>query len=343
MRPPLRHGYNTVVLQHVRILCRLALLLVLAGCASELNTPGEALRLLGGTLEDAYVGEPYQQALRPAGGLRPYSFDVTGGSLPPGLELKDGVIRGTPTALGTFTFTVSVSDGNLASNFLEHRLRVLELPPPALDLVMPETEVRAPFTVRVTVEEARKLLGLSTRLRWDPERFSYVEGSLRSTSDSFALFADTGDDWLQVDLAWLGSSFSGERQLFTFQLVPSEPARPGLAAVTDFVSEGSDTGHFAASQTGARVPEPRRAPPADTEPAPLVQPEQPGDDEAAEPVAVEDDHDSATEQPEEPAAAEPEAEEADGAEDAAGTPVPPEAADDAEDEDEAASEEQESP
>ena len=78
-------------------------------------------------------------------------------------------------------------------------------------------------------------------------------------------------------------------------------------------------------------------------PAAPEQPEQPGDDEAAEPVAGEDDHDSATEQPEEPAAAEPEAEEADGPEDAAGTPVPPEAADDAEDEDEAASEEQESP
>lgn len=41
-----------------------------------------------------------------------YIWAVVGGSLPPGLELDDctGVITGTPTAIGVYTFTVRVTD-----------------------------------------------------------------------------------------------------------------------------------------------------------------------------------------------------------------------------------------
>ena len=174
-------------------------LLVLAGCAGELNTPGEALRVLGGNLPDAYLGEPYEQPISVAGGLRPYSYEISGGELPAGLALEGANLRGVPGELGTFTFNVTASDANLSSSVLEHRLRVVELPPPALDIVMPETETRAPFTIRVHVEEARDLKGLRTRLRWDPALFSYVDGSLNSPGTNYALFSETGDDWLQVE------------------------------------------------------------------------------------------------------------------------------------------------
>lgn len=229
-------------------------LALLAGCAGELNTPGEALRLLGGSLEDAYLGEPYESSFRPAGGLRPYEFELGEGELPPGLTLTDGVLRGTPTELGNFTFTIILTDANLSSTFLEHRLRVLELPDPLIEADMPETEVRAPFTVRVSVSEARELQGLSTRLRWDPEQFSYVEGSLDQNGDGFVLFAESGTDWLQVDLAWSGSTYTGERLLFTFQLEPAEPARPGLAVRTLFASGSTRNETFQEATFGARVP-----------------------------------------------------------------------------------------
>lgn len=257
--------------------------MLLAGCAGELNTPGEALRLLGGSLPDGHPGEPYEESLRTAGGLRPYTFELSSGELPPGLELDNGVIRGTPTAVGSWTFTVTLSDANLSSTFLEHRLRVSELPPPSLDLVMPRTETRAPFTVRVGVKDARELLGLSSRLRWDPARFSYVEGSLNSASDGYALFADSGSGWLQVDLAWLGSSYSGERQLFSFQLTPLEPARPGIDTVTDFALATAAGSSFQTLNSGARVPPLRSAP---AEPA------------AAEPEAEQQADESASSEPE---------------------------------------------
>lgn len=271
-------------------------LLILAGCAGELNTPGEALRVLGGNLPDAYLGETYTESISVAGGLRPYSFEVSGGQLPPGLTLEGSNLRGTPSELGTFTFTVTASDANLSSSVLEHRLRVVELPPPALDVVMPQTETRAPFTIRVHVEEARELRGLRSRLRWDPEQFSYVEGSLDSPGTNYALFSAVGEDWLQVDLAWLATVFSGERLVFSFQLQPTEPARPGLAVETEFVSAAGAGTSFATGSHGARVAAPR-AVPADPvpEPADAPAPEEP----VTEPVDEAQDAPAEVTEPEE--------------------------------------------
>src|SRR5262249_42421981 len=47
------------------------------------------------------------------GGTAPYSFLLTSGNLPPGITLSsDGVISGTPTARGVFTFTIQTTDSS---------------------------------------------------------------------------------------------------------------------------------------------------------------------------------------------------------------------------------------
>ncbi len=57
------------------------------------------------------VALPYSQLLTASGGTAPYSFTNTVGSLPPGLALQsDGILSGTPTATGVFTFTVAATD-----------------------------------------------------------------------------------------------------------------------------------------------------------------------------------------------------------------------------------------
>ncbi len=58
-------------------------------------------------------GIPYQAQLSASGGLSPYWWTLTSGALPPGLSLSPGgAITGTPTADGTWTFTVEVVDQN---------------------------------------------------------------------------------------------------------------------------------------------------------------------------------------------------------------------------------------
>ena len=44
------------------------------------------------------------------GGTAPFTWTLSGGSLPPGITLTSGVLQGTPTATGTYNFTVQVTD-----------------------------------------------------------------------------------------------------------------------------------------------------------------------------------------------------------------------------------------
>jgi uncharacterized repeat protein (TIGR01451 family)/CSLREA domain-containing protein len=54
---------------------------------------------------------PYSQTVTASGGSGSYSFLVTGGALPDGLSLSSGgLLDGTPTAPGTFNFTITATD-----------------------------------------------------------------------------------------------------------------------------------------------------------------------------------------------------------------------------------------
>jgi hypothetical protein len=60
------------------------------------------------TLPAGLHGALYSQSLSATGGVGPYVFSVSGGGLPNGLTLNPttGLLSGTPTATGTFVFTV---------------------------------------------------------------------------------------------------------------------------------------------------------------------------------------------------------------------------------------------
>jgi len=75
--------------------------------------PVLTISTLPGTVPDAIVGQPYNFSFQSNGGLTPVTWSVTSGSLPTGLTLSSGgTISGTPSAGGSFSFTIQASDGS---------------------------------------------------------------------------------------------------------------------------------------------------------------------------------------------------------------------------------------
>ena len=70
-----------------------------------------ALAVTTATLPDATEFQTYSQQLTASGGTTPYHWVVLTGTLPAGLSLSDqGLLSGTPSASGAFSFTVQVTD-----------------------------------------------------------------------------------------------------------------------------------------------------------------------------------------------------------------------------------------
>ncbi|TXI48178.1 MAG: autotransporter domain-containing protein [Lysobacter sp.] len=121
------------------------------------------------SLPNGQVGLAYSQTVTASGGNAPYTFAVTAGALPAGLTLApSGTLSGTPTAGGTFNFTVTATDSSpFPGPFSGNRAYVLTitdgevvLPPdtlpdgtlgvPYTGATGPATGATAPYTYAVT-------------------------------------------------------------------------------------------------------------------------------------------------------------------------------------------------
>jgi len=73
------------------------------------------LSVATGSLPAGTVGTLYSQTLQASSGVPPYTWSITAGSLPIGLNplASNGVISGTPIATGTYNFTVEVVDSSM--------------------------------------------------------------------------------------------------------------------------------------------------------------------------------------------------------------------------------------
>jgi large repetitive protein len=85
---------------------------IMAGCAGSIPQNGpSALNIALFTVNNGVIGISYKFLLVASGGVKPYTWTISDGALPPGLSLNtDGVIQGTPTETGTFNFTAKVTD-----------------------------------------------------------------------------------------------------------------------------------------------------------------------------------------------------------------------------------------
>lgn len=89
---------------------------------------GGALALACPTNISAIVGEAYSYTYVATGGTAPYTFSVVSGTLPPGLTLNSttGVLSGTLTTAGSYSFGVKVTDAIGVEAFCGWAAEVLE-------------------------------------------------------------------------------------------------------------------------------------------------------------------------------------------------------------------------
>ncbi|PWK85924.1 outer membrane autotransporter protein [Fulvimonas soli] len=79
--------------------------------ALSVNAP--TIEIAPAVLANPSVGAAYSQSVTASGGIGPYTYAVTAGALPPGLTMSGaGAITGTPTGAGTYSFTITATDGS---------------------------------------------------------------------------------------------------------------------------------------------------------------------------------------------------------------------------------------
>lgn len=100
-----------------------------------IGAPTLSMTPAAGTLNATY-GAAYNQAFVASGGIGPYDYGVSAGALPAGLTLSPaGVLSGTPTVTGLFTFSVRAEDtgsGGAGAPFSRTQNYVLQVAAPTI-------------------------------------------------------------------------------------------------------------------------------------------------------------------------------------------------------------------
>ena len=99
------------------------------------------------------VGVAYSQTLSSSGGVAPYSYSLTGGSLPPGITMSGNTISGTSTGSGPYNFTVTVTDSTAPTALTAVKSYGFTIAAPILDLVQdtpPAATISIPYSLQFT-------------------------------------------------------------------------------------------------------------------------------------------------------------------------------------------------
>jgi len=104
-----------------------AMCLILMTAATGRVRAQSPLTIITTSLPATTVGSNVQMKIDVTGGVQPLKWRLSGGSLPDGIKLETtkGVLSGTPTEPGTFTFELTVTDSGVPGMQIQREFKLV--------------------------------------------------------------------------------------------------------------------------------------------------------------------------------------------------------------------------
>jgi hypothetical protein len=141
------------------------------------NAASTTLTISTAQLPGGTVAGGYSSTLAATGGTSPYSWSVLSGALPNGLALSsDGVVSGTPSLAGSFTFTAQVKDASAATASRNFSVNVAS-PTPTVAITSPSSGATVSGTVSVSGTASDSVAISSVQVSLDGGSYSNASGT----------------------------------------------------------------------------------------------------------------------------------------------------------------------
>jgi hypothetical protein len=203
--------------------------------STTLSVQSTPLTITTTSLPGGAVGASYSATLAASGGTPPYTWSIASGALPTGLSLNgsSGVISGTPTATGTFSFTARVTDS--AAQTATKSLSI------AVTSVQASGTIWSSSTVPGTADTGPdSAVELGVKFRSDVN--GYITG-IRFYKGSGNTGTHVGNLWTSTGTLLASATFSGETASGWQQVNFSSPV--AITANTVYVaSYHTNVGHY---------------------------------------------------------------------------------------------------
>ena len=158
------------------------------------------------TLPDGVENWTYQDKVTAAGGVAPYSFNISNGSLPKGLEINPaGWVHGAPMESGTFNFTVKATDAALRTDQQNYSINI-SLRDLAVGNISSPDEIWQGDHMKINAT-VRKLGNWTVGAHVEVQLFSH------GIEQNFTYIDVDTDPVINVTFVWRGTMWTGPDEL----------------------------------------------------------------------------------------------------------------------------------
>jgi len=146
------------------------------------------------SLPPGTVGQGYSYPLYPSNGTGPFTWSLSSGSVPPGLNVNpSGSVGGTPTTVGTYPFTVQVTDSSTPPQTATAQFSIqIGDPLQIISLgTLPNACVNQPYSFKVLITGGNPPIGFGLTVAnpsWPAINLDSQTGVLSGTPTSLGTF-----------------------------------------------------------------------------------------------------------------------------------------------------------